>query len=74
MTDRKEKKRGRWKYKILNILGTKKNFLDEVKSCFHNYWRFIIWLKKRKIADTSFKKALDETKASRLQLSVNIVQ
>ena len=39
MTDR-EKKRGRWKYKNLN-LKNEKNFLDEIKSIFYNYLRAI---------------------------------
>ena len=39
MTSR-EKKRGRWKYKKLN-LKNEKNFLDEIKSIFYNYLRAI---------------------------------
>ena len=39
MTGR-EKKRGRWKYKNLN-LKNEKNFSDEIKSIFYNYLRAI---------------------------------
>ena len=53
-----EKKRGRWKYKNLNILRTKNNFLDEIKSTFHNYLRAITWWENYKIADTSVKQSL----------------
>ena len=58
MADR-EKKRGRRKYKNLNIyLENENSFLDEIKNIFHGLWRAIIWLKIKngwKIADTSFK-------------------
>ena len=32
----------------LEYLKNKKNFLDEIKSFFHNYLRTIIWSKKKK--------------------------
>ena len=32
----------------LEYLKSKKNFLDEIKSFFHNYLRTIIWSKKKK--------------------------
>ena len=39
-----EKKRGKWKYKNLNILS-EKSFLDEIKNIFHSFWGAIIWWK-----------------------------
>ena len=33
----KEKNREGWKYKNLNILRTKKSFLDEIKSIFYGF-------------------------------------
>ena len=45
MADR-EKKRGRQKYKNLNISRTK-SFLDEIKTIFHSFWRAIIWWIKK---------------------------
>ena len=36
-----EKLRGSWKYKNLNILTTKRVFLDEIKGIFHNYLRAV---------------------------------
>ena len=44
MGDR-EKKRGRRKYKHLNISTTKKALLDGIKNIFHSFGRAIIWLK-----------------------------
>ena len=35
-------------------LRSKKSFLDEIKSMFHNYLSAISWWKKWKIADTNF--------------------
>ena len=52
-----EKKRGRQKYKNLNISRTKRAF--NIKNIFHIFWRAIIWLEIKKwwkIADTSFKR------------------
>ena len=37
-------------------LGDEKSCLDEVKCIFHSFLRAIIWWKKRKVAETSFKK------------------
>ena len=51
MTDRG--KNGRGKYKNLNILRTKK-VLDEIKKFF--FKAIHLMKKKRKLADTSFKK------------------
>ena len=39
--------RKRKKYKKLNILRTKKAFLDEIKNIVHSFWRAIIWLKNK---------------------------
>ena len=36
MADR-EKKRGRWKYKNLNISEKEKSFLDEIKNIFYSF-------------------------------------
>ena len=38
-----EKKRGRRKYKNLNIWRTKGAFYVEIKNIFHSFWRAIIW-------------------------------
>ena len=40
MFDR-EKKRGKWKYKNLNI-SNEMSFLDEIKNIFHNFGRAVI--------------------------------
>ena len=48
MADR-EKKRGRQRYKNLNI-SRKKSFLDEIKCIFHSFLKGY-----QKIADISFK-------------------
>ena len=42
MADR-SKKRGRQRYKNLNISRTKRASLDEIKNIFHSFWRATIW-------------------------------
>ena len=44
MADR-EKKRGKRKYKNLNISTTKKALLDEIKNISHSFGRAVMWLK-----------------------------
>ena len=41
--DDREKKKERQKIEKRKYLKNKNNFLDEIKSIFHNYIRAIIW-------------------------------
>ena len=63
MNDR-EKKKERQKIEKSKYLKNKNNFLDEIKSIFHNYIRAIIWWKKKKckIEDTSFEIEIENDK------------
>ena len=61
--DDREKKKERQKIEKRKYLKNKNNFLDEIKSIFHNYIRAIIWWKKKcKIEDTSFEIEIENDK------------
>ena len=53
MTERE--KRGKDGNKKFEYLDNEKRFFGEIKSNFRNYFKAVIWWKKWKIADTSFK-------------------
>ena len=50
-------------------IDNEKSFLDEIKSIFCNYLRAVIWWKKWKIVDTSFKGYVRYISASLLCMS-----
>ena len=44
----REKREGKTEIQKIEYLKNKKNFLDEIKSTFHNYLWAIIWWKNEK--------------------------
>ena len=60
--DDREKKKEKQKIEKSEYLKNKSNFLDEIKSIFHNYITAIIWWKKCKIEDTSFEIEIENDK------------
>ena len=51
----RQKKEGETEIQKCEYLENEKSFLDEIKNIFHENLRVIIWWKKWKIVDTSFK-------------------